>query len=144
MKLVLDTSFIIELRKGNPQASSLLEEESETAEDICISLLSVYEFMVGAHYLWLKYKNVKERLWLEEFLRWITVKPLTIDAIRRAALIKAKALLEGQQLPDMDLLIAATAEPPAKLLTFDEDHDKIKPMLREVGINVVYLKKTEK
>jgi len=47
--------------------------------------------------------------------------------------------MEGVVLPDMDLLIAVTAEPPAKLLTFDEDHEKMKNLLETKGVKVLFL-----
>lgn len=139
MKLILDTSFILELRKGNGRAAEVLRKESREAEDILISSLTEYELLVGAYYLWLKRRDAGERLWIEDLLAWLTVSELNEGIVRRAAEVKAEALLKGIPLPDMDLLIALSAEPPAKLLTFDEDHERMKELLSERGIDVLFL-----
>ncbi len=139
MKLLLDTSFILELKKKNERAIETLKREVENAEDIVISQLTKYELMVGVYYLWLKNKSIKERIWLDDFLKWVTIAHLSDEVIERAAKIKAKALTTGASLPDMDLLIAVSVDPPVKLLTFDEDHKNMKRMLKEIGIAVEYL-----
>lgn len=139
MKLLLDTSFILELKKKNEMAIDALRRESEEAEDILISSLTEYELLVGAYYLWLKKRDAGEKIWLDNLLTWLTVRELDERAIKRAAEIRAKALMEGVVLPDMDLLIAVTAEPPAKLLTFDEDHEKMKNLLEKKGVKVLFL-----
>lgn len=51
MKLLLDTSFILELKKKNERAIETLKREVENAEDIVISQLTKYELMVGVYYL---------------------------------------------------------------------------------------------
>ncbi|RLE69897.1 MAG: hypothetical protein DRJ37_07325 [Thermoprotei archaeon] len=140
MKLLLDTSFILELKKKNKRAIETLRREVENAEDVIISQLTKYELMVGVYYLWLKNRNIKERIWLDDFLKWVTIAHLSDEAIERAAKIKAKALTNGASLPDMDLLIAVSEDPPVKLLTFDEDHENMKQLLEEIGIAVEYLK----
>ena len=139
MKLLLDTSFILELKKKNEMAIDALRRESEEAEDILVSSLTEYELLVGAYYLWLKKRDAGEKIWLDNLLTWLTVRELDERAIKRAAEIRAKALMEGVVLPDMDLLIAVTAEPPAKLLTFDEDHEKMKNLLEKKGVKVLFL-----
>jgi hypothetical protein len=47
------------------------------------------------------------------------------------------------QLPDVDLLIAASAGPGTTLLTFDSDHRASMELLRKYGIEVAYLEKGE-
>ncbi len=143
MKLILDTSFILELRRGNNKAKEILRKESKEAEDILISPLSKYELLVGAYYLWLKKGDMRERLWINDLLAWLTINELDEEAIKRAAEVKAEALLKGLSLPDMDLLIALSTNPPAKLLTFDEDHEKMKELLSKRGIDVIFLSQSK-
>lgn len=140
MRLLLDTSFIIELRKGNKRAIEALRRESRDAEDVVISPLTKYELLVGAYYAWLKRGDARERLWLEDLLAWLTVCELSEGVIKRAAELKAEALAKGLPLPDVDLLIAVTPEPPIKLLTFDEDHEKMRELLEKRGVRVLFLK----
>ena len=140
MKLLLDTSFILELKKRNERAIEILRREAENAEDVVVSQLTKYELMVGAYYLWLKNRSIKEKIWLDDFLKWVTIAHLSNEVIERTAKIKAKALANGVSLPDMDLLIAVSVDPPVKLLTFDEDHGNMKQLLENIGIAVEYLK----
>ncbi|HDI73730.1 MAG TPA: PIN domain-containing protein, partial [Candidatus Korarchaeota archaeon] len=122
MRLLLDTSFLLELRKGNEEAEKSLREESKDASDIGISVLTLYELLVGSHYVWMRRKDPRERIWLDSLLKWLTIYELREEVVRRAAEAKAEAMLEGMGLPDMDLLIALTVDGPSKLLTCDEDH----------------------
>ena len=138
MKLLLDTSFILELKRRNEKAISALRKAAEEAEDIAISVLTKYELMVGAYYLWFKNKNTSERKWLEEVLKWLTVADISERALERATEIKARGLADKISFPDMDLLIAVSLDPPAKLLTFDKDHKMMEPLLKRLGIEVEF------
>ncbi|RDD53178.1 MAG: type II toxin-antitoxin system VapC family toxin [Candidatus Korarchaeota archaeon NZ13-K] len=133
MRLVLDTSFLLELRKG--KYSDLLREESVDVGDVGISILSLYELLVGAYYLREK-GDYSELLWLDSLLRWVSIYPLDEEGIRLAAQLKANSMRRGDVYPDMDLLIATSVR-PSKILTCDEDHERMRDELREHGIEVV-------
>ncbi len=139
MRLVLDTSFLLELRRGNREAENSLREESRDASDVGISVLTLYELLVGSHYVWMKRKDPRERMWLDDLLKWVTVYGLGEESVRRAAETRAEAMIQGTGLPDMDLLIALTVNGPAKLLTCDEDHRAMAHLLERKGIEVVYV-----
>ncbi len=139
MKLIMDTSFLLELKRGNKRAINLLREESESASDIGISILTLYELLVGSIYLLLKNGDLRERLWLDEILKWVSIYSLDEDSVKRAAEIRARGMVNGEAIPDMDLLIATSVGGPAKLLTCDEDHERIKKLLDEIGIHVIYV-----
>ncbi len=140
MKIILDTSFLLELRRKNKEAANLLKKESEDASDIGISVLTLYELEVGSRYVWLKKKDLSERFWLDDIMKWLTVYRLTEEGARKAAEIRVKAMLDGETLPDIDLLIATTANGPVKLLTSDEDHLKMSSLLEEIGVKVIYIR----
>ena len=144
MKLLLDTSFIVEIKRGNDRAIKILQREAKNAQDIVISILTKYELLIGVYYLIIKEKNFGEKIWLDEFLKWVRVVEITDSVIEKAAKIKAKARLKGLELPDMDLLIAVSLEPPVKLLTSDEDHQEMQEFLKEEGIEVLYIEKNSK
>ncbi len=133
MRLLLDTSFLLELRKGKFQ--DLLRRESRGVGDVGISILSLYELSVGAYYL-------KERgyygefLWLDSLLRWVSVYPLDEEGVKLAARLKASSLRSGKVYPDLDLLIATSVR-PSKLLTCDEDHRRMKDELKKHDIEVI-------
>jgi predicted nucleic acid-binding protein len=143
LKLLLDTSFLLELKRGRVAAQRALLELTERASDVGISALTAYELYVGAFYRYLKRGDLSELAWLEELLGWITVYPVDRSAAEVAARVKAEAAAKGLQLPDVDLLIAASAGPGTTLLTFDSDHRASMELLRKYGIEVAYLEKGE-
>ena len=98
---------------------------------------------MGAYYAWLKRRDAGERVWVDELLAWLTVCELSEEAIKRAAEVKAEALTRGISLPDADLLIAVTPEPLVKLLTFDEDHERMREFLEIRGGKGVVPEKVE-
>jgi len=136
LRLILDTSFLIELRKRNKVAFQTLEREKEGATDVSISVLTLYELLVGAEFLWMKRRDPIERFWVERLLRWVSVLSLDEQVVKRASKLRARAMLEGKGFPDLDLLIALS-QAPAKLLTADEDHMKMKEYLEEEGVEVI-------
>ncbi|MEM2914445.1 MAG: type II toxin-antitoxin system VapC family toxin, partial [Candidatus Bathyarchaeia archaeon] len=140
MKLVLDTSFLIELKKKNEKAIELLEKYKSSAEDVIISRLTHYELLVGCTYLYKKTGDLREYLWLEGVLQWVTVNDIKSEVIKLAAELKAKALLEGNTLSDLDLLIATSGGKDCLLLTFDESQERMSRYLEEVGVKVEYLR----
>lgn len=141
MKLLLDTSFIIELRRGNAAAEDKLRELAASASDVGISILSLYELYLGAFLHYARRGSASELAWLESLLSWVTVYPVTRDSAEAAARVKAEAASRGQQLPDIDLLIATSAGPSSTLLTFDSDHKAAEAYLSRHGVKVVYLEK---
>ncbi|MEM1583856.1 MAG: hypothetical protein QXF28_02550 [Nitrososphaerota archaeon] len=70
MRLLIDTSFLIALKKGDLKARKTLESLKDKVEDIGISRLTEYYLMVGALYLWRKYGYARELAWLDEALKW--------------------------------------------------------------------------
>ncbi len=138
MRLLLDTSFLLELRKG--KFIDLLRKESEDIGDVGISILSLYELLVGAYYL-KERGDYRELLWIDSLLRWVSTYPLDEEGIKLAAKLKAKSLRRGEAYPDVDLLIATSVR-PSKLLTCDEDHWRMREDLEKYGIEVLMCKET--
>jgi len=139
LKLVLDTSFLLELRKGNETAAEILRDEKKEATDISISVLTLYELLIGSEYLWLKRRDLSERIWVEKLLKWVSIIKLNEQIVKRASKVRARAMLEGKMFPDLDLLIALSSEVPAKLITADDDHLEMKEYLEKEGIEVIFL-----
>jgi predicted nucleic acid-binding protein len=120
MKLILDTSFLIQLMKKNRKAIALLEGKKKDVEDIMISSLSIYELLAGAQYIHQKHKSMDEFRKIEKVLRFLTEVPLTSKIAWKAAEIRAKLQISGESVPDIDLLIACSDE-DVQILTFDGD-----------------------
>ncbi len=127
MKVILDTSFLIELKKGNKKAVKALEERKDECEDIVVSSLTVYELLAGANYVWRKYSDAKEIMITNEMLKYLTVVPVDLDVVKRASDVKAKLMLKGVNVPDLDILIACS-DKDAEILTFDKDFNPLKEL----------------
>ena len=134
MKLILDTSFLIELKKGNEKAIKALEEKKDKCEDIVVSSLTVYELLVGASYIWKKHGDVREMLKIQDMLKFLTISAVNPEVVRRAANLRAELMLRGLSVPDIDVLIACTDE-NAEILTFDKDFEP----LGELKVNITVL-----
>jgi len=127
LKVILDTSFIIELKRGNKKAVEALEERKEECEDILVSSLTVYELLVGANYVWKKHGNAKEMMTINDMLKSLTVVPVDLDVVKRASEIKAELMLRGMDVPDLDILIACSDD-YVEILTFDKDFNPLKEL----------------
>ena len=130
MKILLDTSFLIELKKGNERAAKALRERRDKCEDIMVSALTVYELFIGAKYLWKKHGNVREAAIIGEMLKPLTVVPVDSNVVERASEVRAELMLKGLDVPDLDVLIACSAD--GEVLTFDKDFAP----LRDLGFKI--------
>ena len=139
MNLLLDTSFLLELRRGSSKAAESLRRAAEGAGDLLISVLTEYELLVGAYHVLRARGDSGELVWLQRILRWVSVVPLTRRAVDLAARVRARAEERGVGVPDLDLLIACSPDPPARLLTCDSDHQRISDLLAGEGIEVVFV-----
>jgi predicted nucleic acid-binding protein len=133
LKVILDTSFLIELKKGNEKAVKALEKIKDKCEDILVSSLTVYELLVGANYVWRKYGDAREMMNLQDMLKFLTEVDVSGEVVRRAAKMKAELMVRGKDVPDIDILIACSDD--AEILTFDSD---FKP-LRDLDFKITIL-----
>ncbi len=133
MKVILDTSFLIELKRGNKKAVEALKERKDKCEDIIVSSLTVYELFVGANYIWKKHGNAKEMMIIDDMLKPLTVVPVDLDVVKKASSVKAELMLRGMDVPDLDILIACSDD--AEILTFDKDFNPLK----ELGFKITFL-----
>ena len=135
MKVILDTSFLIELKKSNMLAVKVLEERKKTSEDILVSSLTIFELLSGAHYLIKKHKNTTELKIIQNMLQFLTEAIIDSKVTWKAAETRAELMIQGISVPDIDLLIACSEE--AEVLTFDKDFEPLK----ELGFNIQILQK---
>ena len=133
MKVILDTSFLIELKKGNKKAVEALEGRKEECEDIIVSSLTAYELLVGANYVWKKHGNAKEMMIINDMLKSLTVVPVDLDVVKRASSVKAELMLRSMDVPDLDILIACSSD--GEILTFDKDFNPLK----DLGFKITFL-----
>lgn len=128
--------MLVALRKGDPRAQRALKERRESADEIGVSRLTEYELRLGASYLWKKYGDARESAWLDDALDWLTIYEIDGEVVRKAAEVQAEALIGGEPLPEMDLLVALSAKPGSQLLTLDDDQLRMKERLKANGVLV--------
>jgi predicted nucleic acid-binding protein len=136
LRLILDTSVLVSLRKGDRASRKALESRRKDADDVGISRLTEYELLVGSEFLWKKHGDAREVAWLEEALDWLSIYEIDGEVVREAAEVQADALKEGNPVPDMDLLIALSGKPGSELLTLDKDQLSMKDTLKARGVIV--------
>ena len=135
MKILLDTSFLIELKKGNKNALKTLLDRQKSVQDILVSSLTIYELLSGAHYILKKHNDIKELKKIQEMLQNLTEAIIDIKVIWKAAELKADLLIKGISVPDIDILIACSEE--AEIITYDKDFDP----LNNFGFKITILEK---
>ena len=136
MRLILDTSFLIALRKGDSKVQDTLKARRSEADELGISRLTEYELLLGANYLWKKHGDAREAAWLDEAMDWLAVYEVDGEVVRNAAEVQAEALLKGEPLAEMDLLVALSAKSGSELLTLDDDQLKMSARLKAKGVTV--------
>ena len=136
MRFILDTSFLVALRKGNSKARRALENRRGEANELGVSRITQYELELGGNYLWKKYGDARELAWLDDIFRWLDIYEIDEEVVHNAAEVQAVALTKGKPFPDIDLLIALSAKSGSELLTLDENHLKMRDSLKSKGIIV--------
>ena len=135
MKILLDTSFLIELKKGNKNALSILIDRKKKTQDILVSSLTIYELLSGAQYILKKHGDIKELKQIQEMLQNLTEAVIDIKVIWKAAELKADLLVSGITVPDMDIIIACSED--AEIITCDKDFER----LIDFGFKITVLEK---
>lgn len=126
MSYLVDTDWVIDGLAGRPEALSVLEGCRD--EGLGVSIVTIGEVYEGA------YSNPQPEVHMasfQELLALFTVLPLTDETMRHFARLRATLRRQGSLIPDLDLLIAATAlEHGLVLLTRNRRHFDRIPGLR--------------
>jgi predicted nucleic acid-binding protein len=119
----LDTSFLVDLLHGKPQALNLKETFDRGNEMISVAAPSVMELWLGA--LQSKYSGA-ERAKILGLLEVLDVMPLDLNAAKEAAEIEADLVSRGVTISTEDIMIAAIAKVNGeKVVTRDEHFTRI-------------------
>jgi tRNA(fMet)-specific endonuclease VapC len=101
---LIDTDWMVEVLKGKAEAIQLLDWVAD--QGAAISIITYAELLEGI--VGFPQREIRERQ-LEALIASIDVLPIDFDVARRFA-VSAVALRQGGvSIPDLDLLIAATA-----------------------------------
>ncbi|TLZ55891.1 MAG: type II toxin-antitoxin system VapC family toxin [Methanobacteriota archaeon] len=99
MAVCLDTTFLVDLLAGDPEATAFARIITEPA---AISAVSFYELLFGA-------VGRQRQTRVEEFARDYAVLPADYDVCAMAAAIQARLGETGRLIPVLDAIIAGTS-----------------------------------
>jgi tRNA(fMet)-specific endonuclease VapC len=104
VKFLVDSNWLIDAATGRLGAQRILNSLSD--EGLAVSIISVAEVYEGAFGT----PHPQDTLvGLRDFLSDFAILPLTDPTVEHFARMRAALRKQGQLIPDMDLLIAATA-----------------------------------
>jgi predicted nucleic acid-binding protein len=103
--ILLDTSALIELLKGNPAITDAVREGEARGEDTGFSSISLFELLQSVHH---RKQPEKERR-IRGMAAQAIVLPLDSAAAEEGAKIMGSLLRVGRPVNALDVLIAATA-----------------------------------
>lgn len=111
MKYLLDTCFVSELTKPEPNRGVTEWLQTANTEDLYLSVISIGEIKKGIHKLPVSKKKQRLLLWLETLMADYQERILGVDlaVMENWSVMIAAAEKSGQPVASMDSLIAATA-----------------------------------
>jgi tRNA(fMet)-specific endonuclease VapC len=110
-RLILDTSALIALERGNADPSAVLPDDA----DIAISAITASELFVGVELAEPAYRERRSHL-VEGALQRVEVIAFDLEIARHHAVLLAHARRSGQPRGAHDLQIAATARATGRTL----------------------------
>lgn len=128
MRYLLDADWAIQVLAGRPEPATLLEQFIRT-DGVAMSWVTVGELYEGAFG---SSDSGQELAIYRRFLRPITLLNLDDPTVERFADLRARLRREGRLIPDLDLILGATAlQHDLTVLTFNVRH-----LLRIPGIKI--------
>ena len=107
---LFDTTFLVDLVNEDKGAVELAERIDEEKSFKGISVITVYEYLLGVHRLYGSSKQLQEKLEsANRDLSPFEVLPLTDEIARECSQLQANLQRKGRMLGVNDLYIAATA-----------------------------------
>jgi tRNA(fMet)-specific endonuclease VapC len=117
-RVCLDTNVVIDYLRQTKGTEGLVEKLHLRFDEIALTVITVYELLLGVEYL-----GGKERPEIEAIIKSSIILPLSEEASREAAKISAELRRAGQQIGIADELIAALCKTfDACLLTENVNH----------------------
>ncbi len=108
----LDTSFLVDLLRGNQEAMAYLSQLQQTSEAVTVAAPTIFELVEAAELL----RSPKEKLAIKQLLSSMTVLPLDNDAAWKAGELSASLVRGGQSIGHIDTLIGAIASTHNEML----------------------------
>ena len=119
--MILDTTFLVDLLRGNPEAITKVSEIERRNETIATTTISVFEIWQGMP----KNASEKQVVGTLELFKSINILSLDFDSALEAGEIQRKLKSSGKKIDPEDAMIAGVAKTRReKVLTRNEKHFK--------------------
>jgi len=139
LRILLDTSTLIELERQNEDAIALVKSLSANNEELIISTVTLSEILLGV-YFQKAHENIREAKKLLSQFTWIPLDERIADL---TAKYEASLLAIGNQIEFKDVAIAATfaATKSDFLITQNKKHFEIIPEIGSKALTIAEFKK---
>jgi tRNA(fMet)-specific endonuclease VapC len=128
---LFDTAYIIDLTNGEPGAVANAKQVDSGSDVKAISVVTVHEYLRGVFYHYMDKKTLKSKLSKALIdLAHFEQLDYTAEVAREAARIDASLFRQGEKIPFVDVIIAATAKHHnLPLITRDSHFDSVSDLI---------------
>ncbi|MEM2088591.1 MAG: type II toxin-antitoxin system VapC family toxin [Thermoproteota archaeon] len=131
--MIFDTSLILRILSNRELLDAL-----NVSEEVRITSVTAYELLRGAMYINITSRRDRELNVILSLISELNIIPFTSEDAKIASYIWAKLKEAGKVVSDADILIASICTSNnEKLLTLDEDYEKIKSVYEKLEVNVL-------
>jgi len=131
--LIFDTSTVLRILSDRKFLDAI-----NISEEVMITSVTTYELLRGAMYVNIIRRRDRELNVILSLISELTVIPFTSEDSKVASYIWARLKENGKTVSDADILIAAICiSNKEKLLTLDEDYEKIKSVYEKLELEVL-------
>ncbi len=120
LRILLDTSFLIELRGNNKKAAKVFRDLLNKVDDIVAPAIVFYELYKGGFEVLRLLKTNKELLWIDSLKDWVTIPGITEEISKKAGSIYSILKGNGLEIDDGDVLFLAFCKKNDIILTADK------------------------
>lgn len=118
--MILDTTFLVDLIRGNPDARSALDRLEAGSDPLLVPTPTLYELWEGIER---STKPIRELEVVERIIEAYPQVDLDSAAAKRAGRISARLIQRGEDVDDVDILIAGIAlERKVPVVTRNKKH----------------------
>ncbi len=126
--MILETSFLIDMMRGRPEAVALVQEIDRSGENVVLPSPGLFELWVGVG----RSRRTREEMEkIESLVESFDVLVLTDADAKEAGLLQARLSLAGKKMGTVDVLIAGMARARGEtLVTGDRDFSSVEQDVR--------------
>ena len=126
--MILETSFLIDMMKGRPEAAALVKEIDRSGETVYLPSPALFELWLGAGRSSRSRKEIQK---IEGLVESFDVLVLTDGDAREAGLMQARLSKAGRGMGTVDVLLAGMARGRGEtLVTGDRDFSAVSREVR--------------